>query len=305
VFRKGFTLIELLVVIAIIAVLVALLLPAVQQARETARRAECKNHLKQIGLACHNYNEIFSSVPPSQLGPLRDPDHNWLTLILPQLDQDALYYQYDFNVPWDDPSNQTAISTQIATLKCPSTPRSDDVDNLGNGLTAAAHDYATPNSYSVDFVTLGLVEDVGQRQGLLYPFDVSPLHNTTDGLATTFLCVEDAGRPTHWISQASRGPANSVTPCTNNNISSGHVLGAGWADPGSSVPVHGFTPDGLHCPGPCVINCSNNSEPYSFHYGGMNAVFGDGHCRFISENIDLRVFLALVTRRGGEPPAEF
>lgn len=304
-FRRGFTLIELLVVIAIIAILVALLLPAVQQAREAARRAECKNHLKQIGLACHNYNEIHGSVPPSQVGPPADPDHNWYTLILPQLDQEALYYQYDFDVAWDDPANQQAINTQLATLKCPSTPRSSEIDHLGNGLTSAVHDYASPVAYSIDFVTLGVVPAPGQRQGLLYPFRVDPLHQATDGLSTTLLCVEDAGRPAHRIAQGGHGPDTSITSCPNANVSGGRTFGAGWADPGSNAPIHGFSPDGLRCPGECVINCTNNSEAYSFHYGGMNVVFGDGHCRFISESIDLPVFLALVTRRGGETTGEF
>jgi len=299
--RSGFTLIELLVVIAIIAILVALLLPAVQQAREAARRAQCKNHLKQIGIAVHNYDDTFRSVPPSQVGPNPgDPDHNWLTLILPQMDQATIYANYDFNVPWDEPVNQIAINSRIPSLNCPSTPRSIDIDDLGGGLSAAVHDYATPNSYSVDFVNLGLVPDVGQRLGILYPFYMTSLHQVTDGLSNTLLCVEDAGRPTHFVAQGKVGPNTSVTACSNANLTGGRADGAGWADPGSSVPVHGFTPDGLTCPGPCVINCTNNSEPYSFHVGGMNSVLGDGSVKFISENIDLGVFLSLVTRTGNE-----
>ena len=123
--RSGFTLIELLVVIAIIAVLVALLLPAVQQAREAARRTSCRNHLKQMGLALHNYHDVFRSFPSGVIaanGNLQDGLHSGFTLMLPQLDQAPVYAAYDFDVSWKDPVNREATSTPLSVFLCPSSP---------------------------------------------------------------------------------------------------------------------------------------------------------------------------------------
>ncbi|MCB1129315.1 MAG: DUF1559 domain-containing protein, partial [Verrucomicrobiae bacterium] len=119
--RRGFTLIELLVVIAIIAILIALLLPAVQQAREAARRTECKNKLKQLGLALHNYHDTFRAFPAAfYRGTTTSPGWGWGTMILPYIDQAPLYNQWVMTVSYDNGQNQTARRTKLAAYKCPS-----------------------------------------------------------------------------------------------------------------------------------------------------------------------------------------
>jgi len=125
--RRGFTLIELLVVIAIIAILIALLLPAVQQAREAARRASCKNNLRQIGLALHNYESAHRIFPPGVLGKSGSPSagellHTWQAMILPELEQATLQQTYDFNLRFDDPANAAAVRQTLSVFLCPSQP---------------------------------------------------------------------------------------------------------------------------------------------------------------------------------------
>lgn len=119
--RSGFTLIELLVVIAIIAVLVSLLLPAVQQAREAARRTQCTNNLKQIGLALHNYESSYGMFPPSRIN-ISNPvfQQSWQVMILPQIEQTNLYNKYNFNTNWFDQSNDSVITQNIRMFRCPS-----------------------------------------------------------------------------------------------------------------------------------------------------------------------------------------
>src|SRR5579863_9248252 len=119
--KKGFTLIELLVVIAIIAILVSLLIPATQQAREAARRSQCKNNLKQIGLALHNYHDAFGSFPPAFVADANGkPMHSWRVLILPYLDQLPLYKEYNFSEPWDGPNNSRLLNRMPPAFSCPS-----------------------------------------------------------------------------------------------------------------------------------------------------------------------------------------
>src|SRR5882757_5090951 len=123
--KRGFTLIELLVVIAIIAILIALLLPAVQQAREAARRTQCKNNLKQLGLALMNYESTTGCFPMEKItGTPLYPNYNqnWLQMMLPYIDQAPIYNQFNFNVSWDDPSQWPLTTTSIAAFACPSAP---------------------------------------------------------------------------------------------------------------------------------------------------------------------------------------
>ena len=120
-FVRGFTLIELLVVIAIIAVLIALLLPAVQQAREAARRSACKNNLKQIGLALHNYHNAYGSFPPAFVPDAEGhPAHSWRVLLLPYVDGEELYSLYRFDEPWNGPHNSKLADKIPSVYRCPS-----------------------------------------------------------------------------------------------------------------------------------------------------------------------------------------
>lgn len=183
--RKAFTLIELLVVIAIIAVLIALLLPAVQQVREAARRTQCRNQLKQFGIALHNYHDVHSSFPPGVIasdGNLQDGMHSGFTLLLPQIDHIPVYHKYDFNVSWRDPINLEATSTYISTFRCPSSP---------GGL---------PQNGGYDLPTSDYAFSKGSRAWLCLDqpvnsgmFDVNSHTKTrdvTDGLSNTFAMGE-------------------------------------------------------------------------------------------------------------------
>jgi prepilin-type N-terminal cleavage/methylation domain-containing protein/prepilin-type processing-associated H-X9-DG protein len=270
---SGFTLVEVLVVIAIIGVLIGLLLPAVQAARESARRCQCTSHFKQLGLALLNYENTHQVFPPAFT---RNPGHNLLTFILPYVEQRPVYERYRFDRDWQSAENRTARETEIAVFVCPTAP---------SGRNHVS-DYAACTQIRAGLrqamIEAGAIAPRTQWAGFLpdEPWQCTPAAAVRDGLSSTFLLFEDAGRP-----QSYRGgrfePGRTIS-------------GARWADDQAPFWIHSV------CNGWQMINCSNNNEIYSFHPGGANFLFGDGGVRFHAETLDPDTFVALFTRNAGD-----
>jgi prepilin-type N-terminal cleavage/methylation domain-containing protein/prepilin-type processing-associated H-X9-DG protein len=305
--RYGFTLVELLVVIAIIAILVGLLLPAVQKVREAANRIACSNNMKQLGLGMHNYHDAYGTFPPAYLnnGPWSPPPfsltHGWGALLLPFIEQQVLADRYHWEVPLYHPLNQEVMTTQLRVFQCPSTPERNRYTAFGpfqvHGTRAACGDYAATVG-----VRDGLVPGDGDPRGVLthtpttaLGFTPTPiptrLTDITDGPSNTTLLTEDAGRPRLWRAGV-RGDGPDV------------LEGAPWNHYKGGITLFGSTPDGSAKPGPCALNCTNEVEVYAFHPSGANTVFADGSVRFLRAGMDIRVLAGLITRAGGEVPSE-
>lgn len=341
---RGFTLIELLVVIAIIAVLISLLLPAVQQAREAARRTQCKNNLKQLGLALANYESTFTAFPPARIGRYTngvggswdDGWTSWTVMILPYFDQSALYNQYNTNLRWDDPGNAPIVGQSIQGYLCPSTPGNTRRDlNSTNSPQPAAGDYSATaymsekyftavGGYATTWTSKTDATGTQLRQGILNKpgapsdaaynqFQPTRYRDITDGTTNTTAIGESAGAP------AAFGPSRQIfsVPALSgqkndgdyNSATGSYVYkgGTAWADDGKVTGIQGCRTDGrARGTAPLApMNACNDSEMYSFHSGGVQFVMGDGSVRFISQNIDLGLFAGLVTKAGGETLGEF
>ena len=299
---RGFTLIELLVVIAIIAILIALLLPAVQQAREAARRTQCKNNLKQIGLAMLNYESAFSRLPSSGQGLGSGPlgqnfdRQSFFTHILPQIEHADIAQRFDFGSYYNQTAqNLTATQVTIPGYLCPSVSlRNGDKDSLGFG----AIDYGPTIHTNID-PTTGLPNIAAMVHGGLR-WECTKLSWITDGTSSTIAIGEDVGRN------------DKMKSLYDDPV----VVGSKrahwrWAEPDNAFGVS-FTPNFHRSPwgGPptCLwtdMNCGPNDELFSFHTGGCHALFCDGHVQFLSDNIDFRVLRALVSAAQGEVISEF
>jgi prepilin-type N-terminal cleavage/methylation domain-containing protein len=302
--RRGFTLIELLVVIAIIAVLIGLLLPAVQKVRESANRTTCQNNLKQLALACTAYEGVHGGLPP--IGSATQ-DPGWVTEILPYIEQTALFNQYNFSVPWFDARNANAIVQRIPILECPSNwvqprifqasdPAFANLDPTGVPdviYSAASADYfafmgANSTCYNQFYPGTPNTADLS---GALQLYANRRLIAITDGTSNTAMLSEMSARP--WIYVGT----GQITTAPSNEL----IYGFGaWAH-NNAFNTSCFTFDGLTSPGPCVLNCSNLRAVYSFHRpAGANAGFADGSVHLLSQAISGAVFYALVTQGAGE-----
>ena len=170
---------------------------------------------------------------------------------------------------------------------------------LGGGATTAISDYAPTARVAQVLIDLGYIPAMKDRRGLITTGQPIRDIDVEDGLSNTIALTEDAGRPifdTRFKVTVTDNTPGGGSP----DVVGGRVLGAGWADDRNEVTVHGFTHDGLSAPGPCPMNCTNNDEAFSFHPVGINAVFGDGSVRFLSEVIAIDIFAALVTSDGHE-----
>jgi prepilin-type processing-associated H-X9-DG protein len=166
-------------------------------------------------------------------------------------------------------------------------------------LTAATADFAPPTGVAPAVQQSGMIPQSQNLTGALRPNQETAMADILDGTSHTAVFVEDAGRPTFYIA-AGAGPPNNNPGAGNLAVINGRVQGAGWADYVNAIPLHSSSPDGLTMPGPCPINCTNNNEAFGFHPGGVNGVFCDGSVRFISENVGLAVYAAMITKAGRE-----
>jgi len=278
----GFTLVELLVVITIIGILIALLLPAVQAAREAARRMQCTNNLKQIGLAIHNYESTFGEYPPAYTtSPTK---HNLITFLLPYLEQQAVYDKIDLREHWNstnvgtgfETSNSESTKVDIATLVCPSAPRGR---KYVSDYAANTFFCCDGSSVRQDLLSSGAISDRSSWKSILQPEAVG-VSDVRDGLSNSFLLFEDAGRPKRYDDGKPTGATN--------------VSGAEWAS------VHAYYHIHIKCNGTSVMNCTNENETYSFHPGGCMHLYGDGSVHFISQTIDIETYTSLFTRDAGD-----
>ena len=313
--RKGFTLIELLVVIAIIAILISLILPAVQQAREAARRTQCRNNMKQLVLALHNYESSHRVLPPSRIDPdveIYDnpgndsPYQSWTTMILPYIDQANLQNAVDFNYAWSSEENRPAVSQQLATFICPSAPSSNRTDPYWV-VGAAAGDYGSINEVKKKVYTdvFGLSEPgESARVGVLAKESRNTFSGVIDGTSNTIMLAEAAGQPFVYTSQGPMDAAKFAAYTDDKVVlfDGDYVAedGTGWADPDCGFAINGATEDGLTKYGTYMINRINVSEVFSFHTGGAIVGLADGSVRFVSENVDAKTFVDACTRAGGE-----
>ena len=294
--RKGFTLIELLVVIAIIGVLVALLLPAVQAAREAARRAQCINNLKQFGLALNVYEGSTLVLPPGYVsafdtsGTDLGPGWGWSAMILPQFEQAATFSAINFAANIEVPANQTARLVVISSFLCPS-------DRVEPSWPAVDRSYLTgaptreicriaPSNY----VGMNGVSEPGpDGDGLFFRNSAVAYRDITDGLSQTLAI----GERSHLL-----GPATWTGSVTGSLLydSDGDHVGTPVVETGPGM-VLGHAGEGAG-PG------ANRSEPnqfYSLHAGrGADFLFADGHVAFLKSTMNYNVYKGLATRAGGE-----
>ncbi len=300
--HRGFTLIELLVVIAIIAVLVAILLPAVQQAREAARSTQCKNNLKQIGIALHNYHETHGVFPNVNANSTLSGG-SFFVLLLPMVEASNLYHLYDFNKNNDHADNVTAVtSKRIPTYVCPSAVFPRPIPSCDQDKGRAPGTYSASVG-SVAYPPYPTGTPAVLNGGLVYSDAATPttnLRDFTDGSTTTLMVGESAYNLPDY--KYSTSPATE-SRCTGQSRYSFTL----WANPyptstGFST-AYRFNPKDIAGDGNWDANWVGSFR--SDHVGLVNFVMGDGSVHGISENIDDNTLDALATRNGRELIGEF
>ncbi len=339
--RKGFTLIELLVVIAIIAILIGLLLPAVQKVRDAAARIKCANNLKQLGLAIHVYEGVIGNLPPASVqspgssqwagltyfqkaGTLGTSGsdfarHSYLSIILPYIEQGNVLQQngipYEFRQDWFAANNRAAASTRIPTFECPAVPGAHRVDistlsaseqtTYGTGWEPKTSDYMAvtrSNNNSAVWTAVGLTMPADPgTRAILTSNQGTRLLEITDGLSNTLMVAEQGARPEGWAF----GSKYTPQPTFMNGAwahSGNDVVCAGTNRPATAGAQPSKVSTAAHvAAGPCTVNCWNQGEIYSFHSGVANVCMGDGSVRTLRANISLRVMLLLAARADGVP----
>ncbi len=326
--KRGFTLIELLVVIAIIAILIALLLPAVQQAREAARRTQCKNNLKQIGLALHNYHDVYGMFPPGRTrrtygitgSAWLSGNIGWLPRLLAQIDQAPLYNQIDWNLGdgtvdgngGANGTNPTGARRQIIpAFRCPSDPGTGGVPwrtPAGVAVRGSASDasYAS-NNYVASLGNSTRLQNNARSPGVFSQNFTTRFRDIVDGTSNT-LAVSEVVIGFYRVNENSPGDR---TPCPGTgakDTSATRQAGNSWFY--NFFPQSGFFNTYVGPNNSKSVDCGQNSDRVdqaarSLHVGGVQTVLCDGSVRFVSENIDLGTWNILGDMSDGQVVGEF
>ncbi len=326
--RRAFTLIELLVVIAIIAVLIAMLLPAVQAAREAARRMQCVNNMKQLGLAIHNYHGIHNSIAPGRIWktlPNGDfpttfsgtPNTPWFVLMLPQFEQQALYDAFNFSLGTEGPSptkpaagffaNSTVMGTKVGLFQCPTDRvRTFQIPTsfLGGALSGPiltkgnyAVSWGNTNWQQAAIGTMNYLQSAFGHNGQL------TFGSVTDGLSTTVFMAEMLQADTNDVRgllwSTVPGGCSFMTRFTPNATQD--YLGIAFGGDQLNKPIFCTNDPGHKLPCVGVAGDMNGfAGARSRHAGGINTLWGDGSVHFVKNSINARIWIAINSIQAGE-----
>jgi prepilin-type N-terminal cleavage/methylation domain-containing protein/prepilin-type processing-associated H-X9-DG protein len=322
--RRAFTLVELLVVIAIIGILVALLLPAVQAAREAGRRTQCLNNLKQIGIALHNYHDVRKLLPPGgEQSPAGGYGHSWYILVLPYYEQGSLYNQFDIKGTINGPHtglvyagtnqyNGTLMAGKaISILYCPSSPlkqfalegsiagtSAGVASPTYTGITGAIDSQTIVNRDSETYAHFGI--GIISKDGVLVSHEPQKLARITDGTSNTIMVGEQ--------SDFCRDAANQKLDCRSDF---GHSFSMGPGGPGENrhwnvtTVRYRVNDKTWENKGVGETYYGQNRPLQSIHPGGMNGAFADGSVRFVPATIQLQTLFNLANRNDGKVVEDF
>lgn len=317
--RPAFTLIELLVVIAIIAILIGLLVPAVQKVRDAADRLRCQHNMKQIALGMHSHHDSYKQFPAARYS---SPQYGHMVVLLPFIEQGnvASIFNKTATGGFADPINQTAANTRLSLILCPSNPTTGIIKmrkssstgkSYGAYLTASGsttdpNDSSIMWGYGMDYWVNHAINKTNYLGSNPTPILAGnsgrTIASVKDGLSNTTLILEHAGGDVHFN-------GSEQLPSTDLTMDQPGAWGtwAGWC----AFQIQGFPTFGLSNPYPtnagtpagtdCAINCNNSQGVYGFHLGGANIAMGDGSVRFFSVSLSVNTLLNMATKNGGEP----